>query len=192
MPEPIIIESLTLVTLRLYAIDRVKIQAIFDCDPYESRRDELKGSRLVKGLVFYQMIKDPTQRGLLRAIDQSHDAQAALGGTLKRNTLSNALAQRDLDQMIEAWIGLLAHYRTYLEQTGKQFARIAAVDARLIKLSLTAYDWAKHRKKTGAAKITCVFDWIKGVPQQFVFTASGKIHEGDHGDGVVRGRDLLV
>src|SRR5213080_3242765 len=64
MPEPIIIESLTLVTLLLYAIDRVKIQPIFDRDPYESRRQELKGSRLVKVLIFYQLIKDPTQRGL--------------------------------------------------------------------------------------------------------------------------------
>jgi hypothetical protein len=177
MPEPIIIESLTLVTLLLYAIDRVKIQPIFDRDPYESRRQELKGSRLVKVLVFYQRIKDPTQRGLLRALDQSQDAQAALGGTLKRNTLSNALVQRDLDQIIEAWIALLAHYRPYLEQTGKKFARIAAVDASLIKLSLAAYAWAKYRKKTGAAKITCVFDWVKGVPQQFVFTASGKLHD---------------
>lgn len=177
MPEPIIIESLTLVTLLLYAIDRVKIQPIFDRDPYESRRQELKGSRLVKVLIFYQLIKDPTQRGLLRALDQSQDAQAALGGTLKRNTLSNALVQRDLDQLIEAWIVLLAHYRPYLEQTGKKFARIAAVDASLIKLSLAAYDWAKYRKKTGAAKITCVFDWVKGVPQQFVFTASGKLHD---------------
>ena len=177
MSEPIIIESLTLVTLLLYAIDRVKIQPIFDRDPYESRRQELKGSRLVKVLVFYQLIKDPTQRGLLRALDQLPDAQAALGGTLKRNTLSNALVQRDLDQIIEAWIVLLAHYRPYLEQTGKKFARIAAVDASLIKLSLAAYDWAKYRKQTGAAKITCVFDWVKGVPQQFVFTASGKIHD---------------
>jgi Transposase DDE domain len=177
MPEPIIIESLTLVTLLLYAIDRVKIQPIFDRDPYESRRQELKGSRLVKVLVFYQLIKDPTQRGLLRALDQSQDAQAALGGTLKRNTLSNALVQRDLDQIIEAWIALLAPYRPYLEQTGKKFARIAAVDASLIKLSLAAYAWAKYRKKTGAAKITCVFDWVKGLPQQFVFTASGKLHD---------------
>ena len=177
MLEPIITESLTLVTLLLYAIDRVNIQPIFDRDPYESRRHELKGSRLVKVLVFYQLIKDPTQRGLLRALDQLPDTQAALGGTLKRNTLSNALVQRDLDQIIEAWIVLLAHYRPYLEQTGKKFARIAAVDASLIKLSLAAYDWAKYRKQTGAAKVTCVFDWVKGVPQQFVFTASGKIHD---------------
>ena len=177
MLEPIITESLTLVTLLLYAIDRVNIQPIFDRDPYESRHHELRGSRLVKVLVFYQLIQDPTQRGLLRALDQLPDAQAALGGTLKRNTLSNALVQRDLDQIIEAWIVLLAHYRPYLEQTGKKFARIAAVDASLIKLSLAAYDWAKYRKQTGAAKITCVFDWVKGVPQQFVFTASGKIHD---------------
>lgn len=177
MLEPIITESLTLVTLLLYAIDRVNIQPIFDRDPYESRRHELKGSRLGKVLVFYQLSKDPTQRGLLRALDQLPDAQAALGGTLKRNTLSNALVQRELDQIIEAWIVLLAHYRPYLEQTGKKFARIAPVDASLIKLSLAAYDWAKYRKQTGAAKITCVFDWVKGVPQQFVFTASGKIHD---------------
>ena len=128
-------------------------------------------------LIFYQLIKDPTQRGLLRALDQLQDVQAVLGGTLKRNTLSNALVQRDLDQIIEAWIMLLAHYRAYLEQRGKKFARIAAVDASLIKLSLAAYDWAKYRKKTGAAKVTCVFDWVKGVPQQFVFTASGKLHD---------------
>src|SRR5207248_2727194 len=92
MPEPIIIESLTLVTLLLYAIDRVKIQPIFDRDPYDSRGQELKESSL-------------------------------------------------------------------------------------IKLSLAAYDWAKYRKKTGAAKVRCVFDWVKGVPQQFVFTASGKLHD---------------
>jgi hypothetical protein len=177
MPEPIIIESLRLVTLLLYAIDRVKIQPIFDRDPYESRRQELKGLRLVKVVVFYQLIKDPTQRGLLRALDRLQDVQAALGGTLKRNTLSNALVQRDLGQIIEAWIMLLAHYRPYLEQRGKKFARIAAVDASLIKLSLAAYDWAKYRKKTGAAKIPCVFDWVKGVPQQFVFTGSGKLHD---------------
>ena len=60
---------------------------------------------------------------------------------------------------------------------GKKFARIAAVDASLIKLSLQAFDWATYRRQTGAAKITCVLDWMRGVPQQFVFTASGKVHD---------------
>lgn len=164
-------------TLLLYAIDRVKTQPIFDRDPYESRRTALKGSRLLKVLVFYQMLKDPSQRGLVRALDESADAQCALGGRLALNTFSNALQQRNLDQMIEAWMLLLKHYRPHLARLGKKFARIAAVDASLIRLSLAAFNWAKYREQTGAAKITCVFDWIKGVPSQFVFTPSGKIHD---------------
>ena|GEM_PF-1937896 len=164
-------------TLLLSAIDRVKTQFIFDRDPYESRRTALSGSRLLKVLVFYQMLKDPSQRGLVRALEESADAQKALGGTLALNTFSNALQQRNLDQMIEAWALLLEHYSPYFAQLGKKFARIAAVDASLIKLSLAAFNWAQYRKHSGAAKMTCVFDWVKGVPQQFVFTASGKIHD---------------
>jgi hypothetical protein len=177
MLEPITTESLTLVTLLLYAIERVQTQAIFDTDPYESRRDAMKGSRLLKVLVFYQLIKDPTQRGLVRVVDESQAAQAALGGRLARNTLSNALSQRELEQMIEAWMLLLGHYSPYLQRMGKKYARIAAVDASLIKLSLQAFDWATYRQKTGAAKMTCVLDWMLGVPHQFVFTASGKVHD---------------
>ena len=60
------------------------------------------------------MLKDPSQRGLARIVNQSQDAQAALGDHLARNTLANALCQRDLEQMIEAWALLLAHYSPYL------------------------------------------------------------------------------
>jgi hypothetical protein len=177
MVEPITFESWTLVTLLLHAVARVNTQAIFDRDPYESRRDAMPGSRLLKSLVLYQMLKTNSQRGIVRASEESKDIQQALGGQLFRNTLSNAIAQRDLDQMLEAWMLILHHYGPLIGKAGKKFARIAAVDASLIKLSLQAFDWAKYREKTGAAKITCVFDWVKGVPSQFVFTASGKVHD---------------
>ena len=177
MLEPITTESFTLVTLLLYAIERVKIQKIFDRDPYESRRTAMKGSRLVKVLVFYQLVTVPSARGLVDAIEDSLDAQKALDGTVARNTLSNALSERELEQMIEAWMFLLGHYSPLLQKMGKKFARIAAVDASLIKLSLQAFDWATYRQKTGAAKMTCVLDWMLGVPNQFVFTASGKVHD---------------
>lgn len=137
----------------------------------------MPGSRLLKVLVFYQMLKDPSQRGLVRAVEESQDARQALGFLPARNTLSNALSQRDPEQMIEAWAMLLQQYSQRIAKIGKKFARIAAVDASLIKLSLQAFDWAKYRQQTGAAKITCVFDWVQGVPQQFVFTASGKVHD---------------
>ena len=175
--ENITTQSLTLVTLLLAAIDRVPTQAIFDNDPYESRRTALSGARLLKVLAFFQLVTPPSARGLVDLIDESEVAQTALGGTVARNTLSNALQQRDLDQMVEAWLLVLTHYGAYLPKLGRKFARIAAVDASLIKLSLQAFDWATYRAKTGAAKMTCVFDWARGIPTQFVFTASGKAHD---------------
>src|SRR2546426_6915922 len=114
MPKPIITESLSLVTLLLSAIERVHIQPVFDCDPYESRRKSLPGSRLLKVLVFYQLLKEPRQRNLVRVVEESPAAQAALGGSVPRNTLSNAWQHRTLEQMIEAWSLLLAHYSPYL------------------------------------------------------------------------------
>ena len=130
--KPITSESLTLVSLLLSAIDRVKTQSVFDPDPYESRRAALPGSRLLKALVFYQMLKDPTQRGLVRAVKESQDARRALGFIPARNTLSNALSQRNLEQMIEAWALLLKSYSPQIARLGKKFVRIAAVDASLI------------------------------------------------------------
>jgi Transposase DDE domain len=170
-------ENFTLVTLLLRAIERVKTQTIFDRDTYESRRKAMKGARLLKVLAFFQMLSDPGQREIERVVDASQEAQKALGGRVPRNTLSNALMHRDLEQMIEAWMMILQYYSPYIKQMGKKYVRIAAVDASLIKLSLAAFSWATYREKTGAAKITCVLDWVKGVPQQFVFTASGKIHD---------------
>lgn len=172
-----ITESLTLVTLVLRAVARVATAQVFARDPYESRRTALPGPRLLQVLVFYQFLKDPTQAGLRRVVEESPAAQDMLGGTLARNTLANALTQRELDQMIEAWLLVLTQYRPFLARCGKQFARLAAVDASLIKLSLAAFDGARYRQKTGAAKITCVFEWVRGVPQQFVFSAAGKAHD---------------
>lgn len=175
--ETITTESFTLVSLLLYAIGRVNVQQVFDRDPYESRRTAMKGSRLLKVLAFYQLIAAPSGRGLVDAIEDSLDAQTALGGTVARNTLSNALSHRDLEQMIEAWMFLLGHYSPYLQKMGKKFKNIGAVDASLIKLSLEAFNWASYREKTGAAKMTCVLDWVRGVPNQFVFTAAGRVHD---------------
>jgi hypothetical protein len=113
--ETITTASFTLGALLLYATGRVNVQQIFDRDPYESRRTAMKGSRLLKVLVFYQLLAAPSARGLVDAIEDSLDAQAALGGTVARNTLSNALSQRDLEQMIEAWMFLLGHYSPCLQ-----------------------------------------------------------------------------
>jgi hypothetical protein len=169
------LESITVITLLLSALERIDLQAIFDRDGYESRRRALPGARLVKVLVVYQMIGTEKLRGLIRTITEHAGLQATLGGTVALNTLSNSMAQRDVGQMVEAWMRVLQTYGPWLKRMGRKFARIAVVDASLIKLSLLAYSWAEYRKQRGAAKMHAVLEWARGIPQQLVVTA-GRVH----------------
>ena len=170
------VESITVITLLLSALERVDLQAIFDRDPYESRRRALPGARLLKVLVVYQMLHTAKLRGLIRTLTEHPGLQKALGGTVALNTLSNGLAQRDVGQMVEAWMAVMQTYGPWLERMGRKFARIAVVDASLIKLSLLAYSWAEYRKQSGAAKMHAVLEWARGIPQQLVVT-TGKVHD---------------
>src|SRR5215216_292127 len=153
------LESIPVITLLLSALERIDLQAIFDRDGYESRRRALPGARLVKVLFVYQMIGTEKLRGLIRTITEHAGLQAALGGTVALNTLSNSMAQRDVGQMVEAWMRVLQTYGPWLKRMGRKFARIAVVDASLIKLSLLAYSWAEYRKQRGAAKLHWVRHW---------------------------------
>ena len=170
------LESITMLSLLLLALDRLNLQQVFDNDPYESRRTAMPGSRLVKLLVVFQMIKSTRLRGLVRAVEEHPQLQASLGREVARNTLSNALRERDLEQMISAWMLILHTYSPWIARMGKKFARIAIVDSSLIKLSLQAFAWAEYRKKSGAAKMTVCMDWVRGIPQQLIFTV-GKPHD---------------
>ncbi len=169
-------ESITVITLLLSALDRIDLQAVFDRDPYESRRRALPGARLVKVLVVYQMIGTEKLRGLIRTLTEHAGLQAALGGTVALNTLSNGVRERDVGQMVEAWMRVVQTYGPWLKRMGRKFARIAVVDASLIKLSLLAYSWAEYRKRRGAAKMHAVLEWARGIPQQLVVT-TGKVHD---------------
>jgi hypothetical protein len=168
-------QSITVVSLLLRAVERARTQEqVFDKDPYESRRTACQGEMLLKVLMVYALLKTRSQRGVVKTIGESQPLQAALGGTLTRSTLSNALQQRDLAEMIEAWQLVLTDYGPQVARLGKKFARIAAVDASLIKLSLAAFAWAQYRETSGAAKMHVVLEWARQIPQQFVFT-DGKV-----------------
>jgi Transposase DDE domain len=170
------LESITVITLLLSALGRIDLQAVFDRDPYESRRRALPGARLVKVLGVYQLIGTEKLRGLIRTITEHSGLQAALGGRVGLNTLSNGVRERDVGQMVEAWMGVLQTYGPWLKRMGRKFARIAVVDASLIKLSLLSYSWAEYRKRRGAAKMHAVLEWARGIPQQLVVT-TGKVHD---------------
>src|SRR5919197_1450506 len=169
-------ESITVITLLLSALDRIDLQAVFDRDPYESRRRALPGARLGKVLVVYQTIGTEKLRGLIRTLTEHAGLQAALGGTVALNTLSNGVRERDIGQMVKAWMRVVQTYGPWLKRMGRKFARMAVVDASLIKLSRLAYSWAEYRKPRGAAQMHAVLEWARGIPQQLVVT-TGQVHD---------------
>lgn len=173
-------ESSTVMTLFLHVLKRVPVQTIFDHDPYESRRRALKGSKLLWLLVAFQLLKTRFLRGVVKATQENQPLQEAVDGPVALNTLSNALAHRSVEQMIEAWMLVLHTYGAWVERLGKKFARIALIDASLIRLSLAAYAWAEYRQKTGAAKMHAVLEWARGIPEQLVLTP-GKVHDANRG-----------
>jgi putative transposase len=169
-------ESITIISLIVKALNKVGLQEVFDKDPYESRRKELNGSRLVNLMVIYQLIKSRYMRGLVRAIKDNENLQKVAEGEVPLNTLSNALAQRSIEQMMEAWQLVISCYGGRIERVGKRFARIALIDSSLIKLSLAAYDWAEYRKEKGAAKMHMVLEWGRRIPEQLTIT-TGKLND---------------
>jgi len=169
-------ESITIIGMIIKSLRKVPIQEIFDKDRYETRRKQLKGSRLVKLMVLYQLIKSPFMRGLVRSIEDSPTLETAAEGKIALNTLSNGLAKRSVEQMMEVWQLVISGYGGQIERIGKKFARIALIDSSLIKLSLAAYDWAEYRKKKGAAKMHMVLNWGLRIPNQLIITV-GKVHD---------------
>ena len=70
--------------------------------------------------------------------------------------------------MIEAWLVRLQAYGPWIARPGKKFARLAIVEASLIKLALAPFAWAQSRKHSGAAKMHAVLEWGRRIPQQLV------------------------
>jgi hypothetical protein len=61
-----------------------------------------------------------------------------------------------------------------VERLGKQCARIARIESRLLKLSVAGYDWAADRQESGAAKRHAGLEWQRRSPEQVGVTA-GKV-----------------
>jgi hypothetical protein len=169
-------QPITLVGLMLQALQQVPLQDIFNQDPYESRRTALKGDRLLQILMAHQLLKSPSLRGVITAIDEHRPLQEAVGGPVARTTLANALAHDPVESRMEAWLRLKERLGAGVEKLGKKVARIALIEASLLKLSLAASAWAEYRQARGAAKRHAVLEWGQRIPSQLVLTP-GKVHE---------------
>ena len=97
-----------------------------------------------------------------------------------KSTLSYINHHRDYRVFMELYYMLLDRLEPSLQRK-RQYAnrlkrKIFIMDASIIPLCLSLFDWAKFRTKKGALKLHAVLDYDTGLPAYAVMT-DGKVHE---------------
>ncbi len=97
-----------------------------------------------------------------------------------KSSISYINKHRTFEVFRDMYFSLLDQFESSLKKR-KQYARqlrrkIFIMDATVIPLSLSLFDWAKFRKKKGAIKLHTVLDYDTGLPCYAVLT-DGRVHD---------------
>jgi hypothetical protein len=126
-----------------------------------------------------------TQRESLRDIEtclramQSKLYHIGFRGTVSRNTLSNANAQRDWRIYADFALSLIdVARRLYADdEFGVQLKKMVyALDSTTIDLCLSLFPWAQFRKRKAAVKMHTLLDLHGNIPS-FIWITSGAVHD---------------
>ncbi|HLG29977.1 MAG TPA: DUF4372 domain-containing protein [Candidatus Brocadiales bacterium] len=116
--------------------------------------------------MLYSQIK---QKDSLRDIESGLMTQSAkwyhLGlKSAHRSTLSDANNKRDYRIFEDTFYHLLSRCHDLTPKHRFRFRNpLYSIDATTIDLCLSAFPWAKFRKKKGAIKMHCLYDHLRGI-----------------------------
>jgi hypothetical protein len=130
-------------------------------------------------ILLYAMIKDLTSfREISTGLKTHMEKWRHLGlQTVARSTLSDALARRPYKIFEELFYRFLE--KCHQHTPGHSFrvkVPVFTQDATLVSLCLSAYKWAKYRRRKGALKLHMLLDHDGCLPS-FIRMTSGKVHE---------------
>jgi hypothetical protein len=130
-------------------------------------------------ILIFALIKDLVSfRDISTGLKAHMDKWVHIGiQTVARSTLSEALARRPYKIYEELFYRFLERCHQYAP--GHSFrvkVPVFTQDATLVSLCLSAYPWARYRRRKGALKLHMLFDHAGALPS-FVRMTSGKVHE---------------
>ncbi len=130
-------------------------------------------------ILLFAMIKDLSSfRDIGTGLKVHMDKWAHLGiQTVARSTLSDALARRPYQIFEEIFYRFLE--KCHQHAPGHNFrvkVPVFTQDATLVSVCLSAYKWAKYRRRKGALKLHMLLDH-EGCMPSFIRMTSGKVHE---------------
>lgn len=130
-------------------------------------------------VLLFAMIKDLSSfRDISTGLKAHMDKWQHMGvQTVARSTLSDALARRPYQIFEELFYRFLEKcHRHSPEHSFRVKVPVFTQDATLVSLCLSAYKWAKYRRRKGAMKLHMLLDHDGCMPS-FIRMTSGKVHE---------------
>ena len=141
-------------------------------------------------MLFMQLSGATSVRDISNGLRSATGNLSHLGVRLapSKSSISYINKHRTFEIFRDMYFNLLDQLEPSLKRR-KKYARqlkrkIFIMDATVIPLSLSLFDWAKFRKKKGAIKLHTVLDYDTGLPCYAVLT-DGKIHDVKEAQNVV-------
>lgn len=151
-------------------------------------------------MLFGQLAGQDSLRGIEAGLATQGRHLYHLGVTpMSRSSLAYANAKRPASLFEDLFVLMLSKCATIAPRHKFRFKNpLYSIDASLIRLCLSLFDWAKFRKTKGAVKLHVKFNHAGYIPN-FALLTTGKVHESqiapkiplDSGDVVVMDRGYL-
>lgn len=138
-------------------------------------------AELLRIMAFAQLTWRESLRDIEASLGASHGKLYHMGirQIPSRSTLSDALGQRDWRIYHDLAMRLIERARKLYARESLSFdldATVYALDATVIDLCLSLFDWAPFRKAKGAIKLHTLLDLRGNIPA-FIHISDGKMHD---------------
>ncbi|MDG2448375.1 MAG: IS4 family transposase [Saprospiraceae bacterium] len=133
-------------------------------------------------MLFMHLANATSNRDISNGLRSATGNLSHLGVTMapSKSSMSYINAHRSYKLFEDFYYALLEQYEPSLARRRKYAHRlkrkIFIMDASVIPLSLSLFDWAKFRRHKGAIKLHSVLDYDTGLPSYSVIT-DGKVHD---------------
>jgi hypothetical protein len=128
----------------------------------------------LKALVFFHLEEHDSAQHLLQVMEDDDFARDSIApeNGIKKSSLSEAINNRGLEQLLFVFTKLQAKARSILPTQFAGLGELVAIDGSLIEACLTML-WADYRNNSKKAKIHLGFDINRSIPRK-LFLTNGK------------------
>lgn len=162
----------------LHLVPRHQFQKLVDRYNGDRYVKDFNCRRLFTTLLYAQIRGHDSLRDIVTGLHTQSNKWYHIGlNTVARSTISDANNTRDWRIFEGLFYEMLGRCKSLTPSHGFKFKNpLYSMDATVIELCLSVFDWAKYKKTKGALKIHCLLDHRGNIPS-FAVVTEGRRHD---------------